>query len=352
VEEGGAGAEPFCAACSDTILFFLDMTLPEDAAASSGLPKFISDLEADLQKNSDNLEVREQLIDYYYEQLVRSDADWGGALHEAWSQHVYWVIQHRPESRLAGSATAMVQPPCGTEEDYEKGKQLWVEQTELHGNEPTVLLNAAHYLRRNDAVTAQALLERADSIKPRDPDIGRLLCGVYRRNRACSEMFESEKDELAQKALVFGEQSLDASPIDRFYRLGDVAEAAFEAAIYGKAEAYTRELLASAPRYESNWNYGNAVHKGNLLLGRLALRVGDLVSASEYLLKAGETRGSPQLNSFGPNMTLAKELIENGQREAVIRYFDLCAKFWGTGQDRLRSWRWEVEQGRTPDFTS
>jgi hypothetical protein len=110
--------------------------------------------------------------------------------------------------------------------------------------------------------------------------------------------------------------------------------------------------LASAPRYESNWNYGNAIHKGNLLLGRLALRVGDLVSASEYLLKAGETRGSPQLNSFGPNMTLAKELIENGQREAVIRYFDLCAKFWGTGQDRLRSWRWDVEQGRAPDFTS
>ena len=38
--------------------------------------------------------------------------------------------------------------------------------------------------------------------------------------------------------------------------------------------------------------------------------------AAEYLLKAGATSGSPQLDSFGPNMSLAKDLLGKDQRES------------------------------------
>jgi tetratricopeptide (TPR) repeat protein len=173
---------------------------------------------------------------------------------------------------------------------------------------------------------------------------------VYRRIRACGDHPEQIKRELARKALAMGEQSLNTSPLDRFYRLDDVAEVALEAAEFDKAGAYSQELLDTAPNYESNWNYGNAIHNGNVILGRIALQSRDLQRAGEYLLKAGETRGSPQLGSFGPNMNLVKELLEIGQRSVVIRYFDLCAGFWESGQDRLRRWRVDVEQGRVPDF--
>ena len=72
--------------------------------------------------------------------------------------------------------------------------------------------------------------------------------------------------------------------------------------------------------------------------------------AAEYLLKAGATSGSPQLDSFGPNMSLAKELLEKDQREPVLLYFELCRKFWEMGGERLDRWTKEVNAGITPDF--
>jgi tetratricopeptide (TPR) repeat protein len=323
-----------------------------DPTATPQLPSFVADLEEELQRNAGNLDAREQLIDYYFEQLIRSDTTWGGPLHDAWSRHVYWVIQHNPGSKLAGSPRVMVQPPCGTAEDYQRGKQLWLSQSELHSDDPDVLRNAAYYLRRNDEAIARSLLEAAYSLRPGDQDIAKLLAGVYRRIRACGDSSEPMKRELARKALAMGELSLNAPPNDRFYRLKDVAEAALEAGELDRAGKFAHELLDAAPEYESNWNYGNAIHAGNVVLGRIALQAGDLQEAGEYLLKAGETRGSPQLDSFGPDMSLAEELLQNGQRDVVVKYFDLCARFWEMGQDRLRSWRRDVEQGRVPEFES
>jgi hypothetical protein len=48
-------------------------------------------------------------------------------------------------------------------------------------------------------------------------------------------------------------------------------------------------------------------------------------------------------------MTLAKELLEKGQTEVVLEYFDLCAKFWRY-QPRLSEWTIAVKQGAIPDF--
>ena len=58
------------------------------------------------------------------------------------------------------------------------------------------------------------------------------------------------------------------------------------------------------------------------------------------------------MNSFGPNMALAKELVELGEREIVLEYFELCSKFWNTdsAKDKLRVWSKQVAEGRIPDF--
>jgi hypothetical protein len=90
------------------------------------------------------------------------------------------------------------------------------------------------------------------------------------------------------------------------------------------------------------------VHHGNLILGHVALRGGDIAAAKTYLLKAGETSGSPQLNSFGPNMALAKELLEQGEPDIVLKYFGLCGKFWD-GKE-LEEWTALVKGGLIPDF--
>jgi hypothetical protein len=185
----------------------------DESAATPRLSRFAVDLEAELQNRADNLEAREHLIHYYYEQLIRSDAPWGGPFHDAWVRHVYWIIQHSPESQLAGTPQVPVQPPCGTEEDYERGKQLWPSQSDLHSDDPAVLRNAAYYIQRNDGPTAQSLLEVAYSLRPGDPDIAKLLSSVYRRIRACGDHHR------AQSAVLYFEEL----PPDVITTLGLVA---------------------------------------------------------------------------------------------------------------------------------
>lgn len=86
------------------------------------------------------------------------------------------------------------------------------------------------------------------------------------------------------------------------------------------------------------------------MLGRLAFRGGDIARAKAELVEAGRTRGSPQLDTFGPSMGLAKDLLERGERAAVLEYFELCSKFWEMGAEKLAAWRAAIERGDVPDF--
>ena len=111
------------------------------------------------------------------------------------------------------------------------------------------------------------------------------------------------------------------SELASFYDLSKRASAA-----YAKAEPEAARLaeqyLATAARYPCDWNYGNAVHNGNSILGLLALHEGRKAESVEYLLAAGQTPGSPQLNSFGPSLVLARELAMAAEFEAVASYLE------------------------------
>jgi len=137
---------------------------------------------------------------------------------------------------------------------------------------------------------------------------------------------------------------------ERYVILGRAAKAAFSSKEYEKADFYSRKLLSIAPQYQDDWNYGNAIHAGHLVLGRIAVKDGDLKKAKEHLLLAGKTPGSPQLNSFGPNMSLANDLLEAGEKEAVIEYFKACKKFWEMNDGRLDSWIASIKGGGKPYF--
>ena len=82
----------------------------------------------------------------------------------------------------------------------------------------------------------------------------------------------------------------------------------------------------------------------------MALRQGNLDAAKAYLLAAGKTPGSPQLGSFGPNMSLAKDLLEAGERKTVMSFFDECHAFWKMDYGKLKQWSDQVNLNRVPDF--
>ena len=136
----------------------------------------------------------------------------------------------------------------------------------------------------------------------------------------------------------------------RIYSLADAAKLAVRAAALDDAEAYAREMLTNSVK---DWNEGNALYFGNMVLGQVALRRSETPTAIGYLLASGRSPGSPQLDSFGPNMTLAKDLLETKTdvaRHAVVEFFDLCAVFWKLDRGQLKRWGDVVRNGGIPDF--
>jgi len=49
-------------------------------------------------------------------------------------------------------------------------------------------------------------------------------------------------------------------------------------------------------------------------------------------------------------MSLAKELLEKRERDTVVQYLDLCARFWTSDYGQLAKWKSEIRAGRIPNF--
>ena len=150
-------------------------------------------------------------------------------------------------------------------------------------------------------------------------------------------------------------QDLRSSTNDfgRYLSLGRAAKFSLIVGRTKDARQFAADLLVIDSKYRkesSQWASGDAVHDGHMVLGRLALDEGRMEEAKQHLLAAGHSEGSPLLGSFGPGMCLAKGLLENGEQGTVLKYLELCRKFWGIGGDRLDEWTKAIEEGRIPDF--
>ena len=137
---------------------------------------------------------------------------------------------------------------------------------------------------------------------------------------------------------------------EKFYALNYAAKQSFVLGKTEDARKYAQDLMTLLPKFQGNWNYGNAVQDANLVLGRIALKERRIDEAKQHLLEAGKSPGSPQMNSFGPNMSLAKDLLEKGERDVVVEYFELCRKFWKMDRGRLNDWSQQVKAGKIPEF--
>jgi hypothetical protein len=116
------------------------------------------------------------------------------------------------------------------------------------------------------------------------------------------------------------------------------------AARYGKRGFKAPRSLLGAP---------TADYYGNFVLGRLAVLGGDIRSAERYLLVSGKTIGDPALMSFGPNMSLAFEVLKHGDsqsRQVVLQYLDEVRTFWHVDQSSMDKWAAQIVAGDTPTF--
>lgn len=300
----------------------------------------VAQLEDHLSKEPGDMEARTKLLGYY--QMRRFGPDGNPTKR---NENILWIIQHHPEAEIAGLPQTFIDPKLDAS-GYEQAKTAWLDAVKQHPQNASVLGNAAHFFLISEHKQAEELLEKAIQAAPDDPKWADKLAEVHTLAGADKSADEGRKAlEQLERA-----QKLDNRPLSRFYRLDKLAKAAYAAGDLQKASQYASDLLAQAAKSEGNWNVGNAIHHGNLVLGRIALKNGDVKAACDYLLKSGKTPGSPTLRSFGPNMSLAKELLQKGEKETVLKYFDLCENFWKDSTGKLGLWKTDVQAGKIPNF--
>jgi tetratricopeptide (TPR) repeat protein len=227
---------------------------------------------------------------------------------------------------------------------YAERRAEWLARVDKMPTNVDVLEGAADFVIIRERPLAQTLFERARALEPNNPRWVDKIAQLHRLNAANGDVAE------AKAALAALEQARAMVPPAEQGLPTRLPMAAFDAGDLVKARAYATQLLEAARTSSRSWDYGNAIHQANLVLGRIAVTEGRLSDAATFLLAAGATPGSPQLDSFGPNMTLARDLLERGDAASVLKYFELCGKFWKMGGERLAAWTAQVQSGRVPQF--
>lgn len=296
-------------------------------------------LEQALATNPNDVAARITLISYYsahHDDLFRArkndQALWFIRNLPDW-ENLRWIVQVRLDHVL--------------DNRFAEGKQLWLDNLNKYNGNTTVIGNAADFFLISDKDLAEKLIKEAAQLEPTNPRWHSALGQVFslEMQRAKGEA----RRDLAAKAYEQYSLAYGMTPAgERWVTLKQLPVTAFEAGDLKHAREWAIEILNQAATNQ-NPTLADPVHHAQIVLGRIALVNGDVQEAKERLVLAGQTAGSPSLKSFGPNMSLAKELLEKGERDAVIKYFEECASFW-KDQGKLAQWTTQVRAGETPQF--
>ncbi|MDE0106363.1 MAG: hypothetical protein OXN96_01045 [Bryobacterales bacterium] len=297
-------------------------------------------LESQLIESPEDLSARARLVGHYADQRFQNDA--ARAKHLV---HVLWFIKNAPEANLLAGPEVLIFEAFAAD-GYAKGKDAWSSHLENNPNNLRILKHAANFFRLHDRQLAIQILNHAQSLDQEEPEWARQLGHLHQLD---IRLLDGTRDPAAAKrALAQFERAYELSDeLGREAMLRYLGTSAFQSGNFEKATAYAGKMLEENVQ---DWNYGNRIHYGNLILGRIALLEGNIEEAKARLVAAGETPGSPQLNSFGPDMTLARELLAHGDADVVLEYLSLCSEFWELDRGDLERWIVQVRAGETPDF--
>ena len=135
----------------------------------------------------------------------------------------------------------------------------------------------------------------------------------------------------------------------KFTKMDDAAYEELKNGNYDTARMISLKLLHVARNYEDDWNYSNAIHHANTILGLVEIKEGDVEKATDYLQKSGNVAGSPQLNSFGPSTCLAMELLLKDKNAEVVAYLENVKAFWEYSYKELPQWIEDIKSNEIPE---
>ncbi len=293
-------------------------------------------LEQDLKRDPSNLSCRLKLLGYYFRGHYSIKSKEKKRL-----QIVLWMIEEIPENNILGDPWALIDKEDNPD-GYQKCKKLWSKQLTKYKKNVSIITNAASFLRV-DGQLAERLYKQAIILEPQNPDWSRNLAWHLRRGAP-------KNSTRMKKAFVAMQDAVRKTkePAFKRYYYDDLAEIAYDISEWSLAYKFAKKSVLYAKKFGTDWDTGNAIHNGNCVLGRLALSKGNIKTALIHLKNAGKTPGSPQLNSFGPNMRFAQEMLHAKQRDAVIKYLQDCKRFWSGESKVLSDCIDQIEWGKSP----
>jgi hypothetical protein len=212
-----------------------------------------------------------------------------------------------------------------------------------------VLENAGAFFELCNQPRALAVFEELSRMEPNNPRwpgrIGALCLALANKDSKHTKTMLIRAARATDVALQLTS--------DTFVRLGFLRQAAqvrFRLGEVKEAEMFGRQLLDGSDRCESDWECGNAWYYGHTILGLVAVHDNDPASAEKHLLASGMTIGSPQLNSFGPDLSLALTLLRAGKVAPVVTFLRECASFWHDNDGLIEQWISEINNGTLPDW--
>ncbi|MDF1754713.1 MAG: hypothetical protein P1U89_18150 [Verrucomicrobiales bacterium] len=278
----------------------------------------IDSLSKRLKKDPGDFECRMSLIKHYWRNRYHSKED-----AENHARLVFWLIENEPDNEVLSDPYCSFRTDGG---DYlNRARELFDQAAKANSKKAAVLVNAGWFYYQMGLPEAEGLLRKCCELESESPTYFLKLGEYY-------SLSPNGIEDCERKSLEAFETAYHLSDDDSgFYQLQSLSQAAFSMGDLKKAAKYAKQLLKGAESRQEDWNYWNAIHWGNIILGRVSFQKGEVSKAAQHLVTSvKESKGSPQLNSFGPDIDLLQELIDLKQFDAGLAYLAECRKFWSS----------------------
>lgn len=278
-------------------------------------------LEQQIAAHPEDLAARRKVMAYYLY----------NAMPQALAPHIFWLIEHHPESSWTTSAPRALlpgTPGLNSPGDTERARALWLQQVTIHSQDSRVLGNAAQFLGPTDPFTAEDLLNRARQLDPTNPVWTNRLVDLYASSLINDSLVRPMSPGPADPAFVSKVRSLLDTSSDvaliggvgarlatfsthtHFSSSDKNVETMFTEALRAKAQ-YAEVLLTRAQRFDA----GNPQWAAGLEEVRLGRERG--INASLPAMRAAGPP-SPQLIQ-GP-LPVYPPLAKQARIQGVVRF--------------------------------
>jgi hypothetical protein len=314
----------------------------------------VAELETIVEQNPHDLKSRSMLLAYYLNKRSKDEIT-----NDKRIEHALWLLENYPETE---GLSAFL--PHRNDEIAE----LWMQQLDKYPDNLQVIYNAGTWFTGGYIDRSIECYQLGKSLDPEtSAKWDQQLAGMYRQKMR--ESPEEEKQVWAEASLrAYEDAYVNSKPpsyttppgypsitfaggapnFEKPRILREMTRMALTVGDLDKATDYANLMLESEGPGGGPINFYDA----NYVLGMVAVQNNDLEKAGEYLLATVDFPGSPQsLYSFKPNMSLAKELVDRGQRDVVLSFLKKCPEFWTGDYIPCSRWIQEIEAGETPDFS-